>query len=546
MRSSRPPAAAFRQVRDRSHELRRPLATLAPAAAMALVIALAAAGCGSASKTARSAPATSRTTSVTSARGYLGAGATADHPPVNPAVYKACRAGQVTTFIPASTYIAGYADASKQNGAVPVGFPDLAAAVTANPQEGFGGAPPVVVKGQTYTCSIVKLQLDYNGVTELPPVTATFLAFGFMPVTATINLVQLSPGPILAVVYQDASMPASVPSYTAVSATVISVQLTDVKVNGVPLNVGGNCHSSGPVYTPELDTELGLPNTAVLTGGNAIGDPLPLYGQAPQGGSLAGMVTIPPFVNCKTPAGENLDALLTASVSGAGNYLKVVQGPLCEQPPGTPPSPNCTPQGLPTREPVWTVTHGGSYTGTGQAQISQISEPATGGTTITTTLSCPGSITGEIPDFIGPLRDADLGTVNWPDATCTGTSTGRKASIWSLQQERGPAFLDGKVYPFPTPGIMSGNIDDLTFVLIQKKGTEPGCEVTLAGNTGATYADASGTLAMNVSERVPVTSSNCQELPVSGGPGGTDGLDEPANITGTYALNPSDISIVSP
>lgn len=543
MRSSRQPAAAFRRVRDRGHGLRRLPPTMVAAAVVTLVAAVAAAGCATGSKTARSAAATSRATSVTSVRDYLGADGPADQLPlVNAAVYKACRAGQASGLIPASTYIAGYADASKQNGAVPVGFPDLAPAVTANSQEGFGGAPPVIVNGQRYTCGIVKLQLDYDGLAELPPVTATFLAFGFMPVTATIHLVQPSPGPILAVVYQDASIPASAPPYTAVSATTISLQLTDVKVNGVPLDAGLNCHSSGPVYTPELDTELGLPpNTAVLTGGNAFGDPLPQYAQANRGGALAGVVTIPPFTDCVTPAGENLDTLLDASVSGPGNYLKVVQGPLCLNP-AIQPNPLCTAQKLPVFEPLWTVSHGGSYTGAGQVQIQQLL-PAS------TTITCPGSIAGEIPDLIGPLRDAGLGTVTWAGTTCMGTSAGYKRSTWTLQQPRqqqAPAILDGKLYPYPASGITTGGIDDLTFVLTQTKGSEPGCTATLAGNTGTTYTNASSALDLIPGSFVPVTSSTCKELPVSGGSNGTNNDDDPTTFTGSYVLSPSGITIVSP
>lgn len=540
MRRSRQPPAAFGQARNRTgHRLRRMPLMAAVAAVAALAVAGAAAGCGAGSGPAGAVSAKSRTTTVTSAGRYIRGRAAADQlpPSVNPAIYKACRAETHGALIPASTFIAGYADARKQNGALPVGFPDLATAVTSNSQEGFGGAPPVTVNGLQYTCSIVELQLDYHGLAELPPSTATFLAFGFMPVTATIHLIQTRPGPVEAIVYQPVANHASVPPFTAVSTAVISLQLTDVKVNGAPLDVGSNCRTKGPVSTPELDTELGLPGTVVLAGGDAIGDPLPLYGQANFGGALAGIATIPPLINCVTAAGENLDALLTASVSGAGNYLKVVQGPLCLNP-ALQPNPNCTSQGLPTHEPLWTVTHGGNYAATGQVQITQISPHAT-------TVTCPGSIAGQIPDLIGPLRDADFGTVTWAATTCTGTSQGQKASTWSLRQQ-GTAFLDGKLYPFPGPGIVSGNIDDLTFVLTQTKGSEPGCTATLAGNTGATYTDTNSTLAVTQSSFVAVTSSTCKELPVSGGPGGTNQNDGSADITGSYPLNPSGITIVSP
>ncbi|CAM5523072.1 hypothetical protein SHIRM173S_11111 [Streptomyces hirsutus] len=46
------------------------------------------------------------------------------------------------------------------------------------------------------------------------------------------------------------------------------------------------------------------------------------------GGVLSGEATVPAFTGCGA-GGENLDRLLTASVSGPGNQIKQVQGQTC-------------------------------------------------------------------------------------------------------------------------------------------------------------------------------------------------------------------------
>jgi hypothetical protein len=88
----------------------------------------------------------------------------------------------------------------------------------------------------------------------------------------------------------------------------VSLSISDVDVNGVPLNVGPHCQTTTPF---NLDL-LGLP---------------PSYNVGSQYGVLTGTVTVPPFTGCGV--GENLDSIFTASVSGPGNYVKVTQAPFC-------------------------------------------------------------------------------------------------------------------------------------------------------------------------------------------------------------------------
>lgn len=139
----------------------------------------------------------------------------------------------------------------------------------------------------------------------LPPAHATFLSFGFMPTSATLQITQIGTLNV-----------ASVGTTSALKFSRIwseaSIRVSDVQVNGVPLNVGNNCRTAKPFRL-------------VLTG-------KPPY-TLQQGGVLTGTVTIPPFTGCGVT--ENLNAVFNATVSGPGNFVKITQGNLCT--PGPPP-----------------------------------------------------------------------------------------------------------------------------------------------------------------------------------------------------------------
>ncbi|CAM5575902.1 hypothetical protein STENM223S_04781 [Streptomyces tendae] len=108
-----------------------------------------------------------------------------------------------------------------------------------------------------------------------------------------------------------------------------SPRLTALEVNGTPLDVGSGCPTEPSLTSAD-------PDPAKHPGDHAV-----LYGKAEQvlgedvtgytiltGGPLSGEVTIPAFTGCGT-GGEDLDRLLTASVSGPGNYIEQVQGQTC-------------------------------------------------------------------------------------------------------------------------------------------------------------------------------------------------------------------------
>ena len=152
-------------------------------------------------------------------------------------------------------------------------------------------------------------ELDYQGHPELPPVRATFLAFGFVPVTASLTVTELRPISIRSV----SGITAPPYPITVSATTTVAIRISDVVVNGVPLAIGPHCR---PVGTTRL--------TLVGQGDNTI----PPRGYTlSTGGPLTGRLTIPAFTDCGVT--ENLDPLLTGSISGPGNFDLMTQGKLC-------------------------------------------------------------------------------------------------------------------------------------------------------------------------------------------------------------------------
>ena len=189
-------------------------------------------------------------------------------------------------------------------------------------------------------------KLLYHGRHQFPPATATLLAFGFMLVTATLQLTQLGTlnayavGPDLG----GDCPPSSVACLTTVTTLYsrVSLRVSDVRINGVPFDVGPGCRTVSP-FVIKL---VGRSPTYTIQGG----------------GELVGTATIPPFTGCGV--GENVDSLFTASVSGAGNGVLLTQGAPCFEdggygcPPCTPIPhrgvnlhPVCQPQGTPAGKP---------------------------------------------------------------------------------------------------------------------------------------------------------------------------------------------------
>lgn len=199
-----------------------------------------------------------------------------------------------------------------------------------------------------YTCTIA--QLDYRGQLAFPPARVTFLNFNFVPVTAVMELSETTwpasdpplenrkcyrgftiskpvrlKSPVVTVFTDLNDSAAAKFPVLNISATYLRIHIAQVAVNGVPLDVGPDCGTDQPVK-------------AVLTGRGHNGPPPTGY-TLDLGGPLTGDVTIPPFRHCG--AGENLDPLFDAAISGPGNFQLMTQGTLCTPQQGG--KPGCPP-----------------------------------------------------------------------------------------------------------------------------------------------------------------------------------------------------------
>ncbi|MBO0830509.1 MAG: hypothetical protein J2P28_04285 [Actinobacteria bacterium] len=212
-----------------------------------------------------------------------------------------------------------------------------------------------------------------NAEATFPPVKATFLAFGFEPVTATVHLDEQTTGgeliPVTEVAYQrykhyneatgdlisgkecealeaskecgfnycqSTSLTRQCSDYVVTVTAAVTLRLSDVTVNGTPLDVGSHCQTTGPLYTPDNPIADPGDDRVVLQGGSdPTSEPYPqwpllsLTANILNGGAVAGYATIPQFTGCVTPSGDNLDPLLDTTVSGPGNYVKMTAGQVC-------------------------------------------------------------------------------------------------------------------------------------------------------------------------------------------------------------------------
>lgn len=207
---------------------------------------------------------------------------------------------------PGCAYTTGYADARKLKGAALI-QPGLTAVdlfvrtvLNENPKVNYFEADNAA-------------ELNYHGQREFPPSTATFLTFGFVPTTATIQLIEHGVINIFAI---GPALPSNCKPHqpcdtVATVSSRLSVRIVpgSVKVNGAPLAVGSDCE------TPPFD--------AILKGTSASKPPYNVV----TGGPLSGMVDIPKFSNCGV--GENLDPIFNAAISGSRNFNLLTQGPVC-------------------------------------------------------------------------------------------------------------------------------------------------------------------------------------------------------------------------
>ncbi|GGT43441.1 hypothetical protein GCM10010207_49660 [Streptomyces atratus] len=194
-------------------------------------------------------------------------------------------------------YAVGIANVRKLNGAMIINDPARPPALISVMAIKHTSNRAASAKGGAYT------RLDSLGNLKLPDAESTFLTFGFQPVSAKVAFEN---GPMTISTGNIGSGAQRIAFSTAYFKQ--SLRLYDVKVNGTPLDVGGNCRTVAPYKV-------------VLNGGAK-------YVNVYSGGLLEGEVDIPPFAGCGT-GGEDLDALFTASISGPGNLISMNQGTTC-------------------------------------------------------------------------------------------------------------------------------------------------------------------------------------------------------------------------
>ncbi|MBQ1089696.1 DUF6801 domain-containing protein [Streptomyces sp. B93] len=170
-------------------------------------------------------------------------------------------------------------------------------------------------------------ELSTEGERRIGAFEATFLTFGFTPTTATMVLEQTGPMTVDSLGFMDFST-----FFTYLDTYVrlpVVLRVTSLEVNGTPLDVGPDCRTETSLSSTDPEPDKFPGDHMVLYGRGEMppGEPVVGY-QLTSGGPLTGEFTIPAFTGCGT-GGEDLDPLLTASVSGPGNYTKQIQGQTC-------------------------------------------------------------------------------------------------------------------------------------------------------------------------------------------------------------------------
>jgi hypothetical protein len=209
-------------------------------------------------------------------------------------------------------YVTGFSNVAKLDAAAPINPVGLKAALA------YVRIMQYIVNFDDST----KIYFEADEIARLaiPPSTAHFLTFGFVPTTATMKLVPH--GLMTIVATGDADSAQDPPQLLTTTMTGrMDLSLSDVKVNGVPMDVGGSCHASAPlkIVLTGLDRRYVDPSPEALASA---------YDVATGGPLSQADLYIPPFTGCGAH-GEDLDPLFTASISGHGNSLNLMQGLLC-------------------------------------------------------------------------------------------------------------------------------------------------------------------------------------------------------------------------
>ncbi|MEV7097084.1 DUF6801 domain-containing protein [Amycolatopsis sp. NPDC051045] len=157
------------------------------------------------------------------------------------------------------------------------------------------------------------LRSEVTGELAFAPVTVSYLGYGFLPISATVEF--------LPVDYRRSTMIHSFGTlFDGLLRNHLDVvsRLSDVKVNGVPLDAGPDCVSETPMAIDMIG------EYDPFTGGLIATDP------ANPDPKFRGF-TLPPFKNCG--AAEKLSSLFTGQNAGPGNQAsaRLTIIPLCQE-----------------------------------------------------------------------------------------------------------------------------------------------------------------------------------------------------------------------
>lgn len=282
------------------------------------------------------------------------------------------------------------------------------------------------------------------------PSTGTMLGFGFMPTTATATVEQVAtadPKNNFANIASHFTRVSDLPAAFDGGSTVksfVAVQVKNILVNGIPLDVGARC-GTGPTLLV-LKNFLGNDHTDRF-------DPS-------DGGTYIGTVRIPAFSGCG--AGEDLSPLLTASISGGGNVVRLESGKWC--PVG---SEECD---LPREPTTFTVSPGGDVTLTSKPFVITGNEPGA-------ELRC-ASAAMELNLKKGHWQSRfQLGKVKAATFTgCRRQANGQPSVPQTVTAEARPWTINARAYD---AGVLTASLDGL---LIKSSGRD-GCELRF-GRTG--------------------------------------------------------------
>jgi hypothetical protein len=208
----------------------------------------------------------------------------------------------VTNYQSYCANLTGYANVAKLNTSVlqPAGLINISAGSFVARCDGVAGK----------FCSKNTVLPNLDGEPKLPPAPGSFYIFGIIPATGTMQLTQLGIGNVDIWFQGTAGL--------ATARLKVTARLFDTEVNGVPLDVGPNCHTETPIDVVLTAT----PATYSIT----------------NGGVLSGTITIPPFTGCGVT--EDLDPVVTGIVSGPNNFVKMTQSKVCSLGNGV----NCPPE----------------------------------------------------------------------------------------------------------------------------------------------------------------------------------------------------------